>query len=303
MRYLKVIVFQNFYIVTGLRKGMPKKLIGGQAVIEGVMMKTDKNMAVSVRLMNGKIRTKREHLKRRKKWFKWPFIRGVINLYDVLVLGIKTLSWSANQQLEEKEKLTRTQLALTILLSLGFGVLIFIVVPFFVTSAFPVKGFWFNLVDGIIRVFVLIVYLLLISLMSDVRQLFRYHGAEHKVVNCFEAGKNLDIKNVKKFSTLHPRCGTSFLVIVLVISILVFSFIIGPWYIKLFGRILLLPVIASISYEILRLGGRFKDKPFMKIINAPGMWIQKMSTKEPTPRQIEVAINSFNAGLSMERFK
>jgi len=280
---------------------MDKKIIGGQAVIEGVMMKTDRNMAVSVRLQNGKIKTKKEHLSRRKKWFKWPFIRGVVNLYDVLVLGIKTLTWSANQQLEEKEKLTGFQLAFTLFLSLGFGILIFIVIPFFLASAIPVKGFWFNLIDGILRVFVLIVYLLLISLMSDVKQLFKYHGAEHKVVNCYDAGKKLDIKNVKKFSVLHPRCGTSFLVIVLVISILVFSFIIGPWYVKLFGRILLLPVIASISYEILRLGGRFKDELFMKIINAPGMQIQKMTTRKPTPKQIEVAINAFNAVLRMEK--
>ncbi|MBW2978181.1 DUF1385 domain-containing protein [Candidatus Woesearchaeota archaeon] len=279
------------------------KLIGGQAVIEGVMMKTERNMAVSVRLLNGKIKTKKEKLHRRKKWFRWPFIRGVVNLYDVLVLGIKTLTWSANQQLEEKEKLTNWQLAFTVFLSLGFGVLIFIVVPFFAASLFPVKGFWFNLVDGILRILILIGYLLLISLMSDVKLLFKYHGAEHKVVNCYEAGKKLDIKNVKKFDTLHPRCGTSFLVIVLGISILIFSFILGPWYFKLLGRIILLPFIASISYEVLRLGGRFKDRLFMKIINTPGMWIQKISTKEPTPKQIEVAITAFNAVLRMERFK
>ena len=280
-----------------------KKLIGGQAVIEGVMMKTDKNMAVSVRLLNGKIKTKKEHLKTRKNWFRWPFVRGVINLFDVLVLGIKTLTWSANQQLEEKEKLTKTQLILTVLFSLGFGVLIFVIIPFFAASFFPVKGFWFNLIDGVLRVVVLVAYLLLISLMSDVRLLFRYHGAEHKVVNCYEADKKLTIGNVKKFSTLHPRCGTSFLFIVLVISILIFSFIIGPLYIKLLGRILLLPVIAGISYEVLRLGGKFKDKWFMKIINAPGMWIQKISTKEPTNKQIEVAITAFNTVLRIEMFK
>ena len=282
---------------------MAKKLVGGQAVIEGVMMKTEKNMAVSVRLQNNKIKTKKEHLKRRKKWFTWPFIRGVINLFDVLVLGIKTLSWSANQQLEEKEKLTRFQLGLTILLSLGFGVLIFIVIPFFVTSLFPVRDFWFNLVDGLLRVFVLIAYLLLISLMKDVQLLFKYHGAEHKVVNCYEAGKKLTVDNVKKFSTLHPRCGTSFLVIVLAVSVLVFSLIIGPWYLKILGRVILLPVIAAISYEILKLGGKFRKNRLMKIINTPGMWIQKISTKEPTNKQIEVAVTAFNAVLRMERFK
>lgn len=280
---------------------MEKKLIGGQAVIEGVMMKSEKNMAVSVRLQNNKIKTKKERLRRRGSWLKWPFIRGVINLYDILILGIKTLSWSANQQLEEKEKLTTFQLVLTIVLSLGFGILIFIVAPFFLTTVFPVKGVLFNLIDGIIRVIILVGYMLVISLMKDVKTLFRYHGAEHKVVSCYEADKKLDVKNVKKFSTLHPRCGTSFLVIVLAISIIIFSFIVGPWYTRLFGRILLLPVVASISYELLRLGGKFKDNKIMKIINAPGMLIQKISTKEPTNKQIEVAITAFKTVLNMEK--
>jgi len=280
---------------------MKKHLIGGQAVIEGVMMKTDKNMAVSVRLQNNKIKTKKEKLRRRGSWFKWPFIRGVINLYDILILGIKTLSWSANQQLDEKEKLTTFQLVLTIALSLGFGILIFIVAPFFLTTIFPVKGVLFNLIDGIIRVIILISYMLLISLMKDVKTLFKYHGAEHKVVSCYEADKKLDVKNVKKFSTLHPRCGTSFLVIVLVISIIIFSLIVGEWYTRLFGRILLLPVVAAVSYEILKLGGKFKDNKVMKIINTPGMLIQKISTKEPTNKQIEVAITAFKTVLNMEK--
>ena len=282
---------------------MEKHIIGGQAVIEGVMMKTDRNMAVSVRLENNKIKTKKEKLHRRKGWFKWPFIRGVVNLYDILVLGIKTLTWSANQQLDEKEKLTPFQLFYTVALSLGFAVLIFVVAPFFAARAFAVKGFWFNFLDGIIRAAILVVYLLLISLMKDVRLLFRYHGAEHKVVNCYEAGKKLDVKNVKKFSVLHPRCGTSFLVIVLVISILIFSFIIGQWYVRLLGRIILLPVVAGISYEILKLGGKYKDNIVIKIINTPGIWVQKLSTKEPTPKQIEVAITAFKAVLRMESFK
>jgi uncharacterized protein YqhQ len=282
---------------------MPGKLIGGQAVIEGVMMKTGRNMAVSVRLADGRIKTKKERLSRRRGWLRWPFIRGVVNLYDVLVLGIRTLTWSANQQLDEKEKLTNFQLFATIALSLGFGILIFVVAPFFLARIVVSKGVWFNLVDGVLRVLMLVGYLLLISLMQDVKIMFRYHGAEHKVVNCFEAGKKLEIKNVKKFSTLHPRCGTSFLVIVVVISILIFSFITGPWHIRLFGRILLLPAVAGISYELLRLGGRHKDNRLVRIINAPGAWVQRISTKEPSSKQIEVAITAFKAVLNMEKFK
>ena len=280
---------------------MSEKLIGGQAVIEGVMMKTDRNMAVSVRLQNNKIKTKKQRLKRRSGFLKWPFIRGVVNLYDILILGIKTLTWSANQQLDKKEKLTSFQLALTITLSLIFGILIFIVAPFFLTRFIVQKGILFDLIDGLMRVIILIAYFLVISLMKDVQILFRYHGAEHKVVNCYEAKKQLDVKNVKKFSTLHPRCGTSFLVIVLVISIIVFSFIQGVWYIRLFGRILLLPVVAGISYEILKLGGRFRENKLMKIINTPGIWVQKISTKEPTKKQIEVAITAFKTVQRMEK--
>ena len=159
-------------------------------------------------------------------------------------------------------------------------------------------GILFDIIDGIIRVIIFILYLLAISLMKDIKRVFQYHGAEHKTVNCYEAEKELTVKNIKKFPTLHPRCGTSFLIIVLIISIIVFSFITSPkWYYKLFFRILLIPIIAGISYEILKLADKLKKYWFFNMINKPGLWIQKITTREPDKQQIEVAIHSLKKVL------
>ncbi|MBW2965617.1 DUF1385 domain-containing protein, partial [Candidatus Woesearchaeota archaeon] len=237
-------------------------------------------------------------LKRKSKIFKTPFIRGFFVLVDTLVLGIKALSWSANQQLEKKEKITMKEMILTIAASFIFAVLFFIVIPFYLTGLIVNKGILFNLIDGILRIGIFFIYLLAISLMKDVKLLFKYHGAEHKAVNCFEAKKALTIKNAKKFTTVNPRCGTSFLVIVLAISILIFSLIISDyWYIRLGARIILIPVIAAVYYEILKLSSKFKNNLIFKILNTPGLWIQKITTKEPTNKQIEVAIASLKAVL------
>ena len=273
--------------------------IGGQAVIEGVMMKSKTKYAVSVRLENGKIKTIKKRLKRKSKIYTAPFFRGFFMLWDTLILGIKALNWSANQQLDKKEKLTWKELVFTIGLSFLFVILFFIIAPFYLTGLIIAsKGILFNIIDGILRIGVFLVYLLLISLIKDVKQLFKYHGAEHKVVNCHEAEKELTVKNAKKFTTVNPRCGTSFLVIVLVISILIFSLIISKsWFIRLGARIVLIPIIAAISYEILKLNSKFKNNRFVKALNAPGLLIQKITTKEPTNKQIEVAITSLKAVL------
>lgn len=267
--------------------------IGGQAVIEGVMMKSKNKYAVSVRLENGKIKTLKKRLKRKSRVYTAPFFRGFFVLWDTLVLGIKALNWSANQQLEKKEKITWKELVFTLGLSFLFVILFFIVVPFYLTGLIVAKGILFNLIDGVLRIGIFLIYLLLISFMKDVKQLFRYHGAEHKAINCLEAGKELTVKNCRKFSTVNPRCGTSFLVIVLIVSIIAFSLIISEhWYIRLGARIVLMPVIAAISYEVLKLSAKFKDNLFVRALNAPGLWIQKITTKEPTNKQIEVALVS-----------
>ena len=272
--------------------------IGGQAIIEGVMMKSQDKYAVSVRLQNGKIKTKKQRLKKRNKLFKAPFFRGFFVLLDTLILGIKALSWSANQQLEKKEKITMKEMIFTLVISFLFVILFFIVVPFYLTGLIVGKGILFNLIDGVLRIGIFLVYISVISLMKDVKLLFKYHGAEHKAVNCYESGKELNVKNCRKFTTINPRCGTSFLVIVLAISILIFSLIITEhWYIRLGARIVLMPVIAAVSYEVLKLSSKFNKNIVFKILNAPGLWIQKITTKEPTNKQMEVAITSLKAVL------
>lgn len=266
--------------------------LGGQAVIEGVMMKSENKLAVAVRLPNSKIKVKVEKLKKLNKFWRIPVIRGFVQLILILIIGIKALSWSADQQLAKEEKLSAFGMALTILFSLGMAVLFFIIAPFFLTKLIVEKGFLFNLVDGIIRIIIFIIYVVIIAQMKDIKTLFRYHGAEHKTVNCYEAKLPLTIKNIKKFPTLHPRCGTAFILIVLIISIFIFSLVHGTWQLRLLSRIILIPVIAGISYEILKLSARFRNSIIMKIITAPGLAMQKLTTAEPTERMIEVAVKA-----------
>jgi len=275
---------------------MPKiEAIGGQAVIEGVMMKSQRKLAVAVRLPNKKIKTKVEKLRKLKRFWRLPVIRGFIQLIFILIIGIKALTWSADQQMNKDEKLGAFELTLTLLISFGMAIVFFIVAPFFLTKLVIEKGFLFNLIDGLIRIAIFIIYILIIAQIKDVKALFKYHGAEHKTVNCYEAKKPLTIKNIKKFPTLHPRCGTAFILIVLIISILIFSLVTGSWQLRLVSRIILIPVIAGISYEILKLSDKFKNNAVMKIITSPGLALQRLTTAEPTDKQIEVAVSAFKA--------
>jgi len=269
-----------------------KKHIGGQAVIEGVMIKSDEKLAVAVRLPNKKIKIKSENLKKQNKFFRLPIVRGFVQLVLMLIIGIKALNWSADQQLKKHEKIKPLELTLTLIISFGAAILFFIIAPFFLTKLIVEKGFLFNLIDGIIRIIIFIIYLVIIARISDVKTLYKYHGAEHKAVNCYEAKKKLTIKNIKKFSTLHPRCGTAFILIVLILSILIFTLVRGAWQIRLISRIILIPVIAGISYEILRLTAKYPNNIITKTISAPGLALQKLTTAEPTPKQIEVAVSA-----------
>jgi uncharacterized protein YqhQ len=298
---------------------------GGQAVIEGVMMKSPNYISIAVRKPDKKISIKTDKYKslaKRCSLFKIPFIRGVGSLFEMLTIGIKALTYSANQALEEEEeKLSGFALFLTILLSMVFGIGLFVVVPYILTVLLGIQeesqSILFNLVDGIIKMAIFVLYIYVISLMKDIHRIFQYHGAEHKAVNCHEAGEKLTIKNAKKFSRLHPRCGTSFLLLVIFIGIIIFSLIplvleiilpsfsqIGWWSqrgILLFSRLLFLLPVAGISYEVLKLAGAYRDSLIMKTIVFPGLCIQRLTTKEPTNKQLEVGITSLKAAMKAEK--
>tara|TARA_Y100000310_G_C20605280_1_gene775173 strand:- start:184 stop:1008 length:825 start_codon:yes stop_codon:yes gene_type:complete len=269
--------------------------VGGQAVIEGVMMRNKEKFAVAVRLPDGGIKVRKQKSSKFPKIFNVFFIRGIIGLIFTLADGIKALVWSSNQQLKKEEQITKREIIITITLSMIFAVLLFVGLPFLTAHIIYSEGVWFNVLDGIFRVILFLGYLLAISKMKDVKILFSYHGAEHKAIYCYENKKPLTIDNVKKFSRFHPRCGTSFLFIVLILSIAVFSLITGSWVIKLVGRILLLPVIAGIGYELIKLSYKFYKNPIVKAIVAPGLWLQRITTHEPNDKQLEVGIKALKA--------
>ena len=274
---------------------MPKKL-GGQAVIDGVMMKSKSRVSVAVRA-KGKIRKKRFRIGKRDLIPKIPFVRGVVELYDIMVLGTKALLWSADIAAgEEGEKLSVFEIFLTFLFAIAGVVVIFVAIPLLLTKMIiKDNSVLFALIDGAFRLIVFIIYLMAIGLMKDIRHLFQYHGAEHKAVFCYEHGLKLTTKNVKKFSPLHPRCGTSFLVIVIAISIILFAFITDQrWWVKFAWRIILIPVVAGISYEILKLSDKYRKNIIMNALIKPGLWVQKLTTRQPTEKQIEVAIAALN---------
>ena len=270
--------------------------IGGQALIEGVMMKSQERLGIAVRLPTGKIKVRKETLSSLPWILKIPFVRGVTTLFYIMVIGIRSLVWSANQQLGEEEEMSTGHLIFMLFVSLFFGLLIAVGIPFFLAGLFGVHNMWFTIVEGAFRLLVFVGYIYLISFMPDIHRMFQYHGAEHMAVNCYEFGKPLTVENIKKYGTVHPRCGTSFIMLVLIISIILFS-LIGTdiWYYKLLWRFLLIPVVAGISYELLRLGGKFRQNWFMNILIAPGKWVQKITTQKPTGKMIEVAIAALNA--------
>ncbi len=300
-----------------------KPTIGGQAVIEGVMMRSPNYYATSVRNEKGKIVTQIKKIKKKPKFLKFPFIRGIANLIEMLVLGIKTLTWSASQVSEEEEQLSNTQMVFTLIIAFAFGIFLFVALPYILSMLTGVKEesspMLFNLIDGIIKLAILLLYMYLISLPKDFRRVFEYHGAEHKTVYCYEEGKKLTVKNVKKYSTKHPRCGTSFLFVVVFISIFIFAliptiililfpgFIALPFIMRkiiLFTlRIIFVFPIASIAYELLKLSGKYSRNPIVKLISLPGIMLQYITTKEPDNKQMEVAIKSMELVLAKEKIK
>jgi uncharacterized protein YqhQ len=289
--------------------------VGGQAVIEGVMMRSPKSMAIAVRRPSGEIVVKKEKLtffSEKTVVFKIPLVRGVLVLISALILGIQSLNYSANQALAEpggENDPSPWTMGLTVTVALCFGIFLFFLVPLFLTKwlrlAIPMiskSGLLFNLADGMIRLIIFLAYLWTISLFGEIRRVFQYHGAEHKSIFAFEAGEVLRADRVKGFPFLHPRCGTSFLLIVMVVSIIAFALI--PHHLsfgyKVASRVVFIPFIAGISYEIIRFVDRKRGSRSIQFLIKPGLWLQKLTAHEPTEAQIEVALCALQAVLELE---
>ena len=295
---------------------MAKINIGGQAVIEGVMMRAPRSMAIAVRRPSGEIVVRRDMvvpLSERFPMVKLPIVRGAVALFSSLITGIKALNFSANEALveedgnEKKGELSSWAMAGTMAIAFGFGILLFFILPLYATklltqmAVISDNNIVFNLVDGVIRVAVFLLYIWSISRMKDIQRVFQYHGAEHKSIFAFEAGEELTVANVRRYSRLHPRCGTSFLLIVMLVSIVIFSLIpkLWPFYMKAGARIMLLPLIAGVSYEFLKWSARNDHSPLVKMIIAPGLALQRLTTREPDDSQLEVAIRSMQEALEV----
>lgn len=299
----------------------PDLVLGGQAVMEGVMMKGRKHAVVSVRKENGDIKRKTLTCKTHPTISKIPVIRGAVNLFSVMALGIKALNWSAEQAMEEEKEeskgwLLGVTLAVSLLLSIGF----FVFLPYLLTTLIPglsekQSPIAFNVIDGAIKLVILLIYLFAISRLKDIHRLFQFHGAEHKAVYCYESKQNLTVENTRPFSTYHPRCGTSFILFIILVSVFVFSAIpvlitnvfnvqgLGTLSLKalFFGtRLLFLPIVAGLSYELLRFSAKHTDKALFKAVVAPGLWLQRITTQQPSDDQLSVSLDALEQVLTLE---
>lgn len=287
---------------------MKKTQYGGMAVIEGVMMRGPKNSAVAVRKPDGTIVLEMEELKNiseRFPFLKWPLIRGTFVLIDSMVLGIRMLNMSANMSMDEdEEELTATEIFFTGLLAFVLAIVLFVVLPTAIvhfTSQFLGGVVLQNIVEGIIRITFFLLYVYFISKMEEIDRVFMYHGAEHKSISAYEAGEDLTVENARKFSTLHPRCGTSFLLIVMVISIFVFAMLgEGDLFYRVWSRLAVLPIVAGLGYEFIKLSGKYYGRKWANFLIAPGLLLQKLTTREPDDSQLEVAITALKAVLVNE---
>lgn len=300
-----------------MEERLPKGMLGGQAVIEGVMMKGPESYSLAIRKPDQKIEVKLNKFQSygdKHKICKIPFVRGIVNFVESMVVGMKTLTYSSSFYEEEeeeskadkvfkevfKEKAESVTIGMTVVLSIIIAVALFMMLP---AGLAEFLGRWVTnhvllaIIEGVIRLVIFIIYILLISQMEDIKRVFMYHGAEHKTINCYESGDELTPENVAKHSRYHKRCGTSFLFVVMIISIFVFMFITAEqMWLRFVLRLLLVPLVASLSYEFIRLAGRH-DNAFFNILSRPGMWIQNITTKEPDEEMIQVAIISIEAVL------
>ena len=278
---------------------------GGQAIIEGVMMRGQDIVVTAIRRPDGGLLVEPQTLPKfyTGRMRKTPFLRGIIVLIESMVLGVKNLLHSADVSLEEEgEEISGWLLWLIVAGSLVFAVALFFLAPLFLTKLFNFNStLIFNLVDGVIRVIIIIAYLRLMGLMRDIKRVFAFHGAEHKVVNAYENGVPLEVDAVKKYSTAHTRCGTGFIFIVLIISIIVFAITgLHSVWLMVLSRIVLIPVIASISYEIISFSSRHINNGLVRVLISPGLWLQSLTTREPDDTQIEVALAAMKKVMEIE---
>lgn len=285
---------------------MGKLRVGGQAVIEGVMMRAPGKVATAVREPGGRIAVETKEVNSisdRYPILKKPMLRGTVTLIESLVLGIRSLSYSAKMAGEEDEQLSDKEMALTIAFAFLLASVLFIAIPTGAAKLFHFiteDPFFLNLMEGFLRLFIFLGYIWGISRMKDIRRVFQYHGAEHKTIFCYEAGLPLTVENVQKFPRLHPRCGTAFLLIVMLVSIFVYAFLGWPeLWLRILSRIVLLPVVAGISYEIIRVAG-CSSNPVVHAAILPGLWLQYLTTRHPEDEMVEVAIESLKAALPEE---
>jgi uncharacterized protein YqhQ len=293
--------------------------IGGQAVMEGVMMRNGQDYAVAVRLPDGSIHVDKKKMKRSEGWqYQVPVVRGIFQFVDSLVIGMSTLMDSAayfeeeeaeplsKEEEEKRKKKEQAEMTGTLIFSIVLAVVIFMLIPYyfsvFLGKFIPSKGVQ-TLLEGIFRIGIFVAYVAAISLMEDIRRVFMYHGAEHKCINCIEHGMELTVDNVRRSSKQHKRCGTSFLLFVLLISVVVFMFIrFDSRVLQLLCRLVLIPVIAGISYELIRWAGR-SDSALVQILSKPGLWLQNLTTREPDDAMIEVGIASVEAVFDWRKFQ
>jgi uncharacterized protein YqhQ len=301
-------------------------LVGGQAVIEGVMMRTPHASAVAVRRMDGSVEVTKKPVKRLSDYWKplsWYVVRGFAVLIQSLVLGMRALNFSINVAMKDeaesqagknpgkkKKEASMYPIAFSMIFAVAAAVFLFILMPLWITTLLKDyisavhNWFVFNLVDGLIRVIFFLGYIILVSMLKDIRRVFQYHGAEHKVVHVWEASEELTVENARSKSTLHPRCGTSFLMFVMVVSVIVFSLFEfkGFWAIFL-SRLVLVPVVSGLSYELIRVSAPRCGKGFFKLIVLPGLGLQRITTKEPSDDQLEIAIRSLQEALELDDIK
>ena len=292
--------------------------IGGQALIEGVMMRGNETVAIAIRRPDGEIEVKMDRVSKLEKLkiAKIPFVRGSVNLIASMLVGVKALTYSAEfyeegtegETSKFDERLKRifgdhtdeVVMGFSIIMAFAFAMLLFGVLPTLIVGLlkrFTEQQMVLSAVEGVMKIVFFIIYIVGISRMEDIRRVFQYHGAEHKTIHCFESGQEVTVENARKFTTLHPRCGTSFIFFVLIISIIVFSFV--SWnnlLIRIGLKLLLLPLIAGISYEVLKIAGK-SDNPIVRFISKPGLMMQNLTTAEPDDKQLEVAIVAFKAVL------
>jgi uncharacterized protein YqhQ len=303
---------------------MPDLNVGGQAVIEGVMMRSKDRVSTAVRRASGEIEVKSEDfisLTKKKKLLGWPIIRGAVSLFEMLVIGIKTLNFSASIAAEDidkaegkvtNKKTSNFMLAMSAVVAFALGIAIFFFLPLLFSSLLGVskKALSFNLVAGVIRVGMFLAYVWGISKFGEFRRVFEYHGAEHKSIFAYENGEDLKANNAEKYTRLHPRCGTSFILIVVIFAIFTYSISDTIYYLitgyppalltRFLIHFMLLPIVAGISYELLKLSGKTRDNKLTQIMIQPGLWLQRITTQEPDLSQLEVAMAALRASLRME---